>query len=269
MQPTRSEKLPQIVRQFNCPTTLDTARSDPRLPAPQRKPEMTSADVTPIRPGHEFDVDRLAYYLASHLEGVSGTLTARQFRGGQSNPTFLVETGDRRFVLRKKPPGRLLPSAHMIEREYRVMHALRDSNVPMIATHLLCEDASVIGTPFYLMDFAEGRIFRDPSLPGLAPNERRDVYAAMGEVMARLHMVDWRAVGLENFGKAAGYLGRQISLWTRQYEAAKHRHSGHGRTDRLASRRHAGRRHDDDRARRLPSRKSHVPSDRTARDRRA
>ena len=123
---------------------------------------MTSADVTPIRPGHEFDVDRLVHYLASHLEGVSGALTARQFRGGQSNPTFLVETGDRRFVLRKKPPGQLLPSAHMIEREYRVMHALRESNVPMIGTHLLCEDASVIGTPFYLMDFAEGRIFRGP-----------------------------------------------------------------------------------------------------------
>ena len=123
-----------------------------------------------------------------------GPLTAQQFRGGQSNPTFLVETGDRRFVLRKKPPGQLLPSAHMIEREYRVVHALRGSGVPMIRTHLLCEDASVIGTPFYLMDFAEGRIFRDPSLPGLAPSERRDIYAAMSDVMARLHIsrATWR-----------------------------------------------------------------------------
>jgi aminoglycoside phosphotransferase (APT) family kinase protein len=134
---------------------------------------MTSADVTAVRPGHEFDIDRLGHYLTNRLEGVSGALTARQFRGGQSNPTFLVEAGDRRFVLRKKPPGQLLPSAHMIEREYRVMHALRESDVPMIRTHLLCEDASVIGTPFYLMDFAEGRIFRDPSLPSLAPSERR------------------------------------------------------------------------------------------------
>jgi aminoglycoside phosphotransferase (APT) family kinase protein len=179
---------------------------------------MTSADVTAVRPGHEFDIDRLGHYLTNRLEGVSGALTARQFRGGQSNPTFLVEAGDRRFVLRKKPRGQLLPSAHMIEREYRVMHALRESEVPMIRTHLLCEDASVIGTPFYLMDFAEGRIFRDPSLPGLTPRERRDVYAAMSEMMARLHMVDWRAV---SFGKPAGYLSRQISLWTRQYEAAK------------------------------------------------
>ncbi len=141
---------------------------------------MPAADVTAIRSGHAFDLDRLADYLVSHVDGVSGALTAQQFRGGQSNPTFLVEVGDRQFVLRKKQPGQLLPSAHMIEREYRVMHALRDSGVPIIRTHLLCEDASIIGTPFYLMDFAEGRIFRDPSLPNLASDERRDIYAAMG-----------------------------------------------------------------------------------------
>jgi aminoglycoside phosphotransferase (APT) family kinase protein len=179
------------------------------------------ADVTAIRHGHEFDLDRLADYLSRHVEGVSGALTVQQFRGGQSNPTFLLEIGDRQFVLRKKPPGQLLPSAHMIEREYRAMHALRDSGVPIIRTHLLCEDPSVIGTPFYLMDFAEGRIFRDPSLPNLTPAERGDIYAAMSETMARLHGVDWRAVGLESFGKPVGYLGRQIALWTRQYEAAK------------------------------------------------
>src|SRR5512135_1798253 len=101
----------------------------------------------------------------------------------------------------------------MIEREYRVMHALRDSGVPIIRTRLLCEDASVIGTSFYLMDFAEGRVFRDPSLPGLTAHERSAIYAAMADIMARLHAVDWRAVGLENFGKPTGYLGRQISLW--------------------------------------------------------
>jgi aminoglycoside phosphotransferase (APT) family kinase protein len=182
---------------------------------------MTVADVTNIRPGHDFDVERLARYLTSHMEGVSSALAVRQFRGGQSNPTFLVEAGERRFVLRKKPPGQLLPSAHMIEREYRVMHALRESGVPIIRTHLLCEDAAVIGTPFYLMDFAEGRVFRDPSLPDLPPSERREIYAAMSEVMAQLHLVDWRAAGLESFGKPAGYLARQISLWTRQYEAAR------------------------------------------------
>lgn len=182
---------------------------------------MTS-EVTDIRTGHEFDSARLADYLARHLEGFAGPLTVRQFKGGQSNPTFLVEAGNsRRYVLRKKPPGQLLPSAHMIEREYRVMHALEGTGVPIIRTHLLCEDASVIGTPFYLMDFAEGRVFRDPALPDMTPAERGAIYAAMGEVMAKLHAVDWRAVGLDSFGKPSGYVARQIALWTRQYEAAK------------------------------------------------
>jgi aminoglycoside phosphotransferase (APT) family kinase protein len=178
-------------------------------------------DVTAIRSGHDFDVGRLADYLTRHLEGFSGARTVRQFRGGQSNPTFLVESDGARYVLRKKPIGQLLPSAHMIEREYRVMHALRDSGVPVIRTHLLCEDPAIIGTPFYVMDFAEGRVFRDPALPDLAPDERRAIYIAMADVMARLHAVDWRAIGLEGFGKPTGYLARQIALWTRQYEAAK------------------------------------------------
>ncbi len=182
---------------------------------------MSSADVTEIRPGHGFDVGRLASYLSAHIDGLTADLTVRQFRGGQSNPTFLIENGTRRYVLRKKPSGQLLPSAHMIEREYRVMHALRDSNVPVIPTRLLCEDSTVIGTSFYVMDFADGRIFRDPSLPGIEPAERRAIYMEMVDVMARLHAVDWRAIGLENFGKPAGYLPRQVSLWTRQYEAAK------------------------------------------------
>jgi hypothetical protein len=111
---------------------------------------MSFADVTEIRPGHGFDVSRLASYLAGHIEGLSPNLTVRQFRGGQSNPTFLIESGASRYVLRKKPSGQLLPSAHMIEREYRVMHALRDTGVPVIPTRLLCEDSSVIGTSFYL-----------------------------------------------------------------------------------------------------------------------
>lgn len=181
---------------------------------------MTS-EVTQIRPGHEFDTSRLAAYLTQHLDGPSGELAIHQFRGGQSNPTFLVERGTAKYVLRKKPPGQLLPSAHMIEREYRVMHALRNSGVPIIPTRLLCEDTSIIGTAFYLMDFAEGRIFRDPALPGLAPAERCAIYNEMGNVMARLHAVDWCAAGLEGFGKPTGYVARQIVLWTRQYEAAK------------------------------------------------
>lgn len=182
---------------------------------------MSEPDVTAVRRGHEFDEQRLADYLTRHLDGFRPPLTVRQFKGGQSNPTFLLQTGAGRYVLRKKPPGTLLPSAHMIEREYRVMRALRDTDVPVIDTRLLCEDASVIGTAFYVMDFVEGRVFRDPALPDLAPAERGTIYAAMGEALARLHAVDWRAVGLETFGKPSGYLARQIALWTRQYEASK------------------------------------------------
>jgi aminoglycoside phosphotransferase (APT) family kinase protein len=182
---------------------------------------MSFADVTDIRSGHEFDAGRLAHYLVTHLEGFAGGLTIRQFRGGQSNPTFFLESGSKRYVLRKKPPGQLLPSAHMIEREYRVMHALRDSGLPIINARLLCEDPSIIGTAFYVMDFVEGRIFRDPALPDMSPAERRAIYADMAAVMGKLHAIDWRAVGLDGFGRPTGYLGRQIALWTRQYEAAK------------------------------------------------
>lgn len=160
-------------------------------------------------------------YLTLHLPGYAGPLRIEQFRGGQSNPTFLLEAGSGRYVLRKKPAGTLLPGAHQIEREYRVMHALRDTGVPLIPTRLLCEDAAVIGTPFYVMDFAEGRVFRDPSLPGHTPEGRRAIYTEMASVMARLHGVDWRAAGLDGFGKPTGYLARQIATWTRQYQASQ------------------------------------------------
>ena len=182
---------------------------------------MASVDVTPVRAGHEFKIERLSAYLADHLEGFRPPLRVQQFRGGQSNPTFLLEAGDTRYVLRKKPGGTLLPSAHMIEREYRVTQALSGTNVPVVRQRLLCEDASVIGTSFYVMDFVEGRIFRDPALPGMAPAERTAIYEAMSDALARLHAVDWRAIGLESFGKPSGYLARQIAMWTRQYETTK------------------------------------------------
>jgi aminoglycoside phosphotransferase (APT) family kinase protein len=182
---------------------------------------MTGVDVTDPRPGHEFDVERLRDYLAANLDGFRAPLRVQQFRGGQSNPTFLLETGDARYVMRKKPGGVLLPSAHMIEREYQVMRALHGTDVPVIRPRLLCEDASVIGTAFYVMDFAEGRVFRDPALPGMAPAERRAIYEEMSRVMARLHAVDPSAVGLGSFGKPSGYVARQIALWTRQYQTTK------------------------------------------------
>lgn len=177
--------------------------------------------TTPVRAAHVFDEARLAAHLAKHLDGVSRPLTIRQFEAGQSNPTFLVEAGGERLVLRKKPPGELLPSAHLIEREYRVMAALAGSAVPVPVMRLLCEDASVIGTPFYVMDYVPGRVYQDPSLPGLTTSERSAVYRSMVETLARLHDVDWRGADLADFGKHADYVARQVRLWTRQYDAAK------------------------------------------------
>jgi aminoglycoside phosphotransferase (APT) family kinase protein len=180
---------------------------------------MTDSETSEVRAA--IDIDRLTAYLVEHLPGFAEPLTVRQFKGGQSNPTYLLTTPTHRYVLRKKPAGQLLPGAHMIEREYKVMSALKGSAVPVAIVPLLCEDSSVIGTPFYVMDFLEGRIFRDPGLPGVAPAERAAIYRAMSDTMAALHAVDWQAVGLADFGKPSGYLTRQISLWSRQYIAGK------------------------------------------------
>ncbi len=180
-----------------------------------------SDETTTVREAHLFDVGRLADYLAAHVAGFEGPLAVRQFRGGQSNPTFLLTARDRQYVMRKKPPGKLLASAHQVDREYRVIRALADSGVPVPRTYLLCEDDSVIGSAFYVMDYVVGRIFRDPQLPGLAPVQRAAVYDSMNEVLARLHRMDYRAVGLADFGKPGNYFARQIGRWTKQYEAAK------------------------------------------------
>ena len=174
-----------------------------------------------VREAHRFDVQALDRYLAQHLPGYAGTPEIKQFEGGQSNPTFLMTSGDRRYVLRKKPPGTLLPTAHMIEREYRVYRALEDTDVPVPKAHLLCEDASIIGTTFYVMDFVEGRNFRDVTLRDLSPADRRAVYDDMGRVLAALHSVDYKAKGLADYGKPGNYFERQIGRWTKQYVAAK------------------------------------------------
>ena len=178
-------------------------------------------ETTPVRDGHRFDEARLAAYLANHLSGFDGDMSVRQFKAGQSNPTFLLEAPGKRYVLRKKPPGKLLPSAHMIEREYQVMAALGETDVPVPRMRLLCEDPEVIGTSFYVMDHVAGRVFQDPRLPPLAPDERRAIYRSMATTLAALHAVDWQAVGLADYGKPSDYIARQIRLWTRQYEAAK------------------------------------------------
>ena len=174
-----------------------------------------------VLPQHRFDEDALWRYLAAHLPGFAGPARLRQFQGGQSNPTFLIETPDRRFVLRKKPPGKLLPSAHLVEREYRILRALPGSDVPVPNARLLCEDATVIGTAFYVMDHVEGRVITGVTLPQLSPAERASIYLDYARIGARLHCVDFRACGLGDFGKPEAYVARQLDRWTKQYLASK------------------------------------------------
>ena len=181
----------------------------------------TGAELVDVRAAHRFDEAKLASYLAGRLEGFTPPLSVRQFEGGQSNPTFLLEAAGRRWVLRKKPPGKLLPTAHQVEREFRVLSALDGSRVPVARPLLLCEDEELIGTPFYLMSHVSGRIFRDPTLPGLDPAERRAIYAEMIRVLSEVHEFDWRRAGLEDFGRPGSYVARQIARWTKQYQSSR------------------------------------------------
>ena len=174
----------------------------------------------PVQERLRFDVDRLARYLAGRIPAF-GTLEVRQFKGGQSNPTYLLEAGGRRYVLRRKPPGKLLPSAHAVEREYRIMTALAGTAVPVPRTWCLCEDPDVIGTPFFVMDHVEGNVYWDPTLPGLSPPERRAVWLEINRVIAELHRVDYQAVGLADYGRPGNYIARQIERWTKQYRASE------------------------------------------------
>jgi aminoglycoside phosphotransferase (APT) family kinase protein len=182
---------------------------------------MSDVALTPVREAHRFDEAALAAYLEANVEGFDGPLTVRQFEGGQSNPTFQLQTAGRRYVLRKQPPGVLLPSAHQVDREYRVMKALAGTDVPVPGMYCLCEDSSVIGTKFYVMEMVEGRLFTETLLPGLTPDERRAIYLDLARVLATLHNVDVDAVGLTDFGRPGNYYERQIGRWTKQYLASK------------------------------------------------
>ena len=164
---------------------------------------------------------RLADWLRSHVADFRGSLRLQPLAGGQSNPTYRVDAGEHRWVLRRKPPGVLLASAHAVGREYRVMAALAGTDVPVPRVHALCEDAGVIGSTFVVMDLVEGRVFVDPSLPGMAAGERGAIYAAMARTLAAIHRVDVEAVGLAGHGKPQNYLSRQIDRWTRQYRASE------------------------------------------------
>ncbi len=173
------------------------------------------------------DTTRLQAYLAERIPGFGGELRAQKFPGGQSNPTFKLTAGGRHYVLRRKPPGELLESAHAVEREYRVTTALAGTDVPVAKTYCLCEDSAVIGSTFYVMEYLEGRVFWNPQLPELGGNgERAAVYDEMNRVLAALHRVDVEAAGLADFGRPGNYYARQISRWTRQYRASETRAIG-------------------------------------------
>ena len=167
------------------------------------------------------DTARLGDWLRDHVEGFSRPFSATQFCGGQSNPTYLIDSAGGRFVLRRKPGGKLLPSAHAVEREYRVIAALRDSGVPVPGAHTLCEDESVIGTAFYVMDYVEGRTFWDDALPDVPPGERRAIFSELSRVLATLHAVDFSAAGLADYAKPGQYVERQVARWTKQYRASQ------------------------------------------------
>lgn len=169
------------------------------------------------------DLAALEAYLATRIDGFAGPLTAKRFKGGQSNPTYLLQTPSRRYAMRCKPApaSQLLPSAHAVEREFRLQSALAGSAVPVAAMHCLCEDESVIGVAFYVMDFVEGRIFWDQSLPELERDERTALYAELNRVIAALHQVDYAALGLADYGKPGNYFARQVDRWTRQYRASE------------------------------------------------
>jgi aminoglycoside phosphotransferase (APT) family kinase protein len=177
----------------------------------------------PVQQKHHIDVVVLEKYLRAHVAHFSGPLTIEQFKGGQSNPTFKLITPNKNYVLRAKPGpvAKLLPSAHAVEREYKVLTALYGSDVPVAKTYALCEDESIIGRAFYIMDCVEGRVLWDPTLPGFSNDERRAVYAEMNRVIAALHKVDYAAIGLADYGKPGNYFARQIARWSKQYKASE------------------------------------------------
>jgi aminoglycoside phosphotransferase (APT) family kinase protein len=159
--------------------------------------------------------------MAENVQGYAGELQVCQFKGGQSNPTYWLADRERQYALRKKPPGELLQSAHAVDREYRVMRALGDTDVPSATMYALCEDDSIIGTSFFVMEYVEGRIFWNVQLPELEPSERRAIYEELARVLAAIHSVDLGAVGLSDYGRPDAYVQRQVKRWTKQYLASQ------------------------------------------------
>lgn len=178
-------------------------------------------ELGPSLEAHRFDDAAMAEYLAGRISGFAGNCTVRQFLGGQSNPTFLIEDRSGSYVLRKKPPGDLLPSAHAVDREFRIISALAGSAVPVPRTFVLCEDESIIGQMFYVMDYIPGRVFTKASMPHCSPADRSAMYHSMAHVFGALHSLNYLEMGLEDFGWPTGYVARQVARWSQQYEASK------------------------------------------------
>ncbi|HEY8351053.1 MAG TPA: phosphotransferase family protein [Sphingomonadales bacterium] len=183
--------------------------------------QQANEGTTAVRPGLEIDEAKLAAYMEAKIPGFSGPLKIEQFKGGQSNPTYKLTTPDRTYVLRRKPPGKLLKSAHAVDREFRVISALHKAGIPVAEPYVLEEDDSIIGTAFYIMAFVAGRVFWEPNLPGMEPAERAAIYDAMNDTIARLHQVDYEAVGLGDYGRPGNYIARQVARWSEQYRASK------------------------------------------------
>ncbi|MET0337091.1 MAG: phosphotransferase family protein [Caulobacter sp.] len=180
-----------------------------------------NSGTKPVDERHSIDEAALERWLKANVEGYAGPLEVRQFKGGQSNPTYQLVTPGRKYVLRRKPPGKLLPSAHAVDREFKVISALGKTGFPVAKAYALCEDEGVIGTMFYVMDMVEGRILWDGTLPEYSPPQRRAIYDAEIETLARLHNTDYAAIGLGDYGKPGNYFTRQIDRWTKQYKASE------------------------------------------------
>ena len=188
---------------------------------PTLDPQSAFSGTREVDPRHALDEATLDAWLADNVEGYQGPLTLRQFKGGQSNPTYELTTPGRTYVLRRKPPGTLLPSAHAVDREFRVISALHAQGFPVARPYTLCTDDSVVGSMFYVMDKVEGRVFWDLKLPDLSPAERRAIYEAQTDTLAALHRFDPDAIGLSDYGKPGNYFARQVGRWTKQYQASE------------------------------------------------
>jgi aminoglycoside phosphotransferase (APT) family kinase protein len=174
-----------------------------------------------VREAHQFDIARLDEYLCDNVRDYGGPLSVRQFKGGQSNPTYLLDSPSGSYVMRRKPPGKLLKSAHAVEREYRVISALFDAGFPVPKPYVLCEDDTVVGTTFFIMEYVIGRIFWDLDLPGMECDERAAIYDHVNLTIARLHTLDHQEIGLGDYGRPGNYFERQVSRWSNQYRASK------------------------------------------------